>query len=200
MDFCSPVYCDVYKHLLVEELYYISSPLKLHYGKCAVIGKLTFVNHRYLLENIQLPCFDKAHSLRTGAISVLIIPRHDMPLPLANQYVEVFGEAVLANRDAESVAGTPTTSAFLIQNLISMRTRQEDEHARRHPNNADDSTLKATIQLAVEQEVDAIRAKYQPAIYLRSFKLINEADEVILCNLELREMQSAKRLIFAHHN
>lgn len=191
IDFRPRAYCDVYKQLLVEEVYYISTPLHLHNGMCSVIGKITFENHRYLLQNIQLSCFDKAHQLRTGAISVLIIPRHHMDAPPINQYVEVFGEAVLWEQTVE-VGDTklPLTSAYLIEKLGELQVHLEREQGmpERQPTGMHEESMSASIRGALNAEIDAMKDKYVPAIYLDSYKVINEADEVILCNLELRAL------------
>lgn len=173
-------YCDTYQQLLVEELYYIPAPHRLHYGMCSVIGRLTFDNYRYQLQNIKLSCFDERHALPTGAISVLILPNHDSELPLPNQYVEVFGEAVLVERGAIHNGLTahtepPMSSAILTEKLIEMQVKL----------NADNATM--------QREIDAMQTKYEPAIYADSFKVIDEAERVILCNLELRMIRLNKR-------
>lgn len=201
MDFRPPVYCDVYKHLLVEELYYLPTPADLHYGLCSVIGQIKFENHRYLLQNIKLSCFDKAHSLPSGAISVLIIPRHDKRLPTINQYVEVFGEAVLADREAvgngpSADTQLPLNAAFLRQELseLQVQLERDQELPERPPTGTQDNMMNAAHKFALERRINEMKNKLEPAIYLDSFKVINEADEVILCNLELRAIQKKKRL------
>lgn len=49
-----PKYCDCFKDLLVEELALESDYRQLHYGKCAVIGRLSAVPDYFKLENVSV--------------------------------------------------------------------------------------------------------------------------------------------------
>lgn len=205
IHFNIPAYCDIYKPLLVEEIYYLASPTNLHHGMCSVIGKITFKDDRYLLQNVKLSSMDKAYQLPTGAINVLIIPLQEAypPLPI-DQFVEIFGETILWARDQNAIRistgdcqerSLPITSAFLVRQL--RQAQIELEAARglpaREPTGMNDKSMNSTIKLALRKRIDDMRKKYEPAIYLDSFKIIDEADEVITCNLELRAVQIKKQ-------
>lgn len=189
MDLRPLPYCDFYKHLLVEELYYIQSPLKLHYGLCSVIGRITFQNYRYLLQNICSSFL--GGTLPTGAVSVQILPRHHTEMPLENQYVELFGEAVLLDKNYTNTGDytePPLTSGFLVKKLARTKEQLEiDQEMQRL------STDNDAVDVLLQREIDAIREQYEPAIYLDSFTVIDSAAEVIQCNLHLRAIQIMKR-------
>lgn len=204
IHFNIPAYCDIYKQLLVEEIYYLASPTNLHHGMCSVIGKVTFKDDRYLLQNIKLSTIDKAYRLPTGAISVLIIPRQNTypPLPI-DHFVEIFGETILWEREKNSFQistndsyerSLPKTSAFLIHQLREMQVDLERSRGlpARDPTGMNDKSMNSTIKIALRKEINEMRQKYEPAILVDSFKIIDEADEVIMCNLELRAVQIKK--------
>lgn len=54
--FVAPEFCDIYKPLLVDDFALNSSPLLLHYGKCAVIGRTAcdVDTNRMYLESVRL--------------------------------------------------------------------------------------------------------------------------------------------------
>lgn len=54
----TPVYCDYYKFLLVEELL-LAFPAQFHYGKCSVIGKfLVEAGSAIFLNNMKIRSID----------------------------------------------------------------------------------------------------------------------------------------------
>lgn len=61
INFNELTYCPVYTNLLVEEIYFNSHPVKLHYGKCCVVGKIVFDSDKnfYLLENLRVSNLDE---------------------------------------------------------------------------------------------------------------------------------------------
>ncbi|XP_022215859.2 uncharacterized protein LOC111069930 [Drosophila obscura] len=69
----SPQYTNFFESLLVEELVLEPNYLKLHYGKCAVIGRLTVLAERYRLENVRVKSLPRECSLPGGILSVLLL-------------------------------------------------------------------------------------------------------------------------------
>lgn len=59
INFNELTYCSNYINLLVEEIYFNSHPVNLHYGKCCVIGNIVFNvdTNVYFLENIKVSNF-----------------------------------------------------------------------------------------------------------------------------------------------
>lgn len=59
INFNELIYCPFYTNLLVEEIYFNSHPVNLHYGKCCVIGKIVFNSEKnvYFLENLKVSNF-----------------------------------------------------------------------------------------------------------------------------------------------
>ncbi|KAM8701938.1 hypothetical protein ACLKA7_007975 [Drosophila subpalustris] len=68
-----PKYCDFFKYLLVEELSLEPDYRQLHYGKCAVIGRLSAIPEFFSLENVTVPHLQSDYKLPTGAVSLLLL-------------------------------------------------------------------------------------------------------------------------------
>jgi len=50
----APEYCHFFKTLLVEELELETDFERLHYGQCAIIGRLVLESKFYRLENVRV--------------------------------------------------------------------------------------------------------------------------------------------------
>ncbi|XP_017013439.2 protein modigliani [Drosophila takahashii] len=68
-----PEYCHFFKTLLVEELELETDLQKLHYGQCAVIGRLVLESKFYRLENVRVKSLPENLSLPEGTISLLLL-------------------------------------------------------------------------------------------------------------------------------
>ncbi|XP_017067273.2 uncharacterized protein LOC108105292 [Drosophila eugracilis] len=68
-----PEYCNFFKTLLVEELQLAKDYRKLHYGKCAIIGRLAVKEKLFYLENVRVKGLPATHCLPGGTISLLIL-------------------------------------------------------------------------------------------------------------------------------
>lgn len=202
LDFIIPNYCDVYKSILVEEICLIPNPIKLHYGKCSVIGKLVLDAERYYLQNIRLSFLDRKHQLRTGEIRVLLLPSiRDRPLPV-NQFVEVFGETVLwacehqfnQNKVQDDII-LPTTSKDLMLSIRDKQYQLEQSHSlpEREPTGMDDDNMHPSVKMTLRDELNMFEEKYVPAIQIHSFNVIDQAEELIRCNLEIRLIKQGTR-------
>lgn len=204
-NFNIPVFCDHYKHLLVEELVYSPNPAYLHYGKCSVIGKIAFENGKYLLQNIKLSCLDEAYRLPTGAINILVLPpkRNDDLLPVG-QFVEVFGEIILWDHRISydlpkwhENNSLPETPCSLILHVREKQIQLEKDKGlpARNPSGMNDQSMHSSVKMALKKELHDLKERYEPAIQLHSFKVIDQAEELITCNLELRAVQIKKRYL-----
>lgn len=202
-NFNIPVYCDYYKQLLVEELVYSENPAYLHYGKCSVIGKIAFEDGRYLLQNIKLSSLDEVYRLPTGAINILVVPpkRGDDFIPVG-QFVEVIGEIILWDHRISydlpkwhENNSLPETPCSLIMQIRAKQIQLEKEKGlpARNPSGMNDRSMHSAVRMALKKELHDVKERYEPAIQLHSFKVIDQADELITCNLELRAVQIKKR-------
>lgn len=48
-------YCEIFINLLVEDIKFCYHPILSHYGKCTVIGRLSFENGTFYLESLRIP-------------------------------------------------------------------------------------------------------------------------------------------------
>lgn len=189
INFDPPKYCDYYKHLLVEEIYYLKRPIDLHYGMCSIIGKIVYQNCRFELENVSLSCFDKSHKLSTGAITIPLKQTQllDPPLPF-DEYVEIFGETIFMRRQENGVSNTQDifneaspTPKYLLEKLFQIKVELEDE------SKAKSGTIDVdAINAELDMQLDVWNQTLEPAIQVDSFKTINDAETIILCNLQQR--------------
>ncbi|XP_054736199.1 uncharacterized protein LOC129243100 [Anastrepha obliqua] len=94
-----PEYCFHNKFILVEELALERNFLRLHQGRCTVIGRLQQHHNGYLiLENINLSHLPRKYALPEGTANLRIFKFAvwDVELKIGH-YCEVVGEVVLWN-------------------------------------------------------------------------------------------------------
>ncbi|XP_017141946.1 uncharacterized protein LOC108155564 [Drosophila miranda] len=127
----SPPYIDFFETLLVEELALEPNYLKLHYGKCAVIGRLTVVSEKYRLENVRVKSLPEECSLPEGILSVLLL---GLDIAKASEqnlssgcYCIVRGEVVLC---CVQFPNSPTLTTGGVLSLL--QAMGDDEAARKN--------------------------------------------------------------------
>ncbi|KRK02779.1 uncharacterized protein LOC6535535 [Drosophila yakuba] len=164
----SPKYCYFFKTLLVEELELETSYHNLHYGQCALIGRLAFKSNQYRLENVRVKCLPKKYSLDEGTLSVLILGlTHDKIVKQrvsAGRYCIVRGEVVLHN--VQHPKGPKLTAGGVYDKINSLSNNP----------------------LAQTQYLTALRATYRPAIDFWYIQVIDRAEDLLTRRLEMRSL------------
>lgn len=200
-----PVYCDNYKNVLVEELVYIENPVLLHYGKCAVIGKLLLEQSKYCLSNLELKCLGNKFQNRTGSARLTLIPSSGLMVPLPiGANVEVFGETCLwrveneANLQLPSVgesAPAPVSPHHLMSWLRNMQLLLEEELElpRREPSGTTDESMHSTVRSALGKQLIKMKRSFAPALQIHSVRAIDQGPELIEANLKLRLIGNKRR-------
>lgn len=198
-----PDYCDLFKAFLVEELIFYESPFSFHFGKCSVIGKLSIRDNFHYLQNISLNCMDKEYSLKTGTVEILLLPTNYRSNPtdlssfrdLVNgSFYEVHGETAFTPKhktiDLNSL--TVTTMEMIIQlrlkNLIlseSAGNLDAKDISIESIGQVDDST--------VEKDVKEFEAMHVPAIQVHTMNEIDDAENLIQTNLQLRRLRAKRQ-------
>lgn len=196
LDF--PKYCDYPKNLLVEELVFTSSPVRLHYGKCAVIGQLYREDNKYYLQNIRLSYLDEQHQMETGAIKILLLDMGNGSFQkfVDNKFAEVFGEAVFWPI-TESVDNQNTTAPTTTKDLVQQLRLLNIDSSQIENMDPDESQITSTFdEEAVEQAIEKFNSNYVPAIRISVMNLIDQAEKMIAYNLELRKVFEEQRKVF----
>lgn len=187
-----PKYCDVYRFFLVEELYFVRTPLDYHHGKCSVIGTVVFKEGNYYLENIRLRATRKEYQVPSGAFEILLLLDKVLQEKCINSFVEVNGEAVFW-RSADDVNKHPVTMPKTTVDLIKMtrsvhfRPANENNEIRF---DADHINKDECIydEDKMKQYLDDFDKEYVHAVKVHTLNIIDIADEVIFCNLKLRKL------------
>ncbi|EDW68415.1 protein modigliani [Drosophila virilis] len=161
-----PKYCDFFKHLLVEELVLEPDYRQIHYGKCAVIGRLCAIPDYFKLENVTVPHLPSDYRLPTGAVSLLLLNfTYDSPSveSLAHAgYCIVRGEVVLCNVQKPN---SPTlTTRGLHEQLLQLGNNEQ---------------LRSALLEKVQQT-------HRPALSVWHTNRIDQAEELIQRRLEIR--------------
>ncbi|XP_017870727.1 PREDICTED: uncharacterized protein LOC108618958 [Drosophila arizonae] len=161
-----PKYCDFFKYLLVEELVLEPDYRQIHYGKCAVIGRLCAIPDNFKLENVSIPHLPSVYKLPTGAVSLLLLNfsyENSCTGSLANgAYCIMRGEIVLCN------VQKPNSPTLTTRGLHEQLLRLDDSGKER-------STLLENVQKT-----------HKPALYVWHSSRINQAEELIQRRLEIR--------------
>ncbi|XP_014099081.2 protein modigliani [Bactrocera oleae] len=163
-------YCFYHKFLLVEELVLQKNFLKLHHGRCTVIGKLNQHQNGYpVLENINLSSIlPRACNLPEGTVNLRLFKfvTTDVELKIG-QYCEVCGEVVLWN---------PNSSR---DNWLSMT-----------PRGALELELTNCDKTNRNQMLEGLHRTYLPAINIFKIDYIDCAVELIQRHLKIRLLTS----------
>ncbi|XP_062122790.1 uncharacterized protein LOC133836358 [Drosophila sulfurigaster albostrigata] len=161
-----PKYCNYYKHLLVEELVLEADFRQLHYGKCAVIGRLCAIPDHFKLENVTVPHLPSDCKLPTGAVSVLLLNfNYDAPgdTTLAHgNYCVVRGEVVLCNVEQ------PNSELLTIRGLYEHLSLLGDDNKGRCA------------------FLETIQRTHKPALNVWHARRIDLAEELLQSRLEVR--------------
>lgn len=195
IQFRNPIYCDNFKFLLVEELVYVEHPVKLHYGKCSVIGRVIIENEKYYLQNITLKCLGRKSE--TGQTQVLLLPsianRIDM---LVGKVVEVTGETVLF--DHSRPFETRESSLALNEHIkspkdimlhigdLQMELECQLSIPKRPPSGMSDRSMNKTVRDALFRELIRLKEQYTPAIRVFHLKAVAQHQNLVASNLQLR--------------
>lgn len=199
-----PDYCDLFKEFLVEELVFFESPYDFHYGKCSVIGKLSIRDGFHYLQNISLSGLDSEYRLKTGTVEILLLPtsyRSDPSNLSSFEYLvngafyEVHGEAAYTPKDKEVDLNSVTVTTFeLIVNLRLNHLMFTDTGFANY--DAQDVSLETLQQINVanlERELKEFETAHVPAIQVHTMNEIDEAEELIQTNLQLRRLRTKRR-------
>ncbi|XP_052867913.1 uncharacterized protein LOC128273889 [Anopheles cruzii] len=152
-------FCKFYKPLLVEEVALIDHPVKLHHGKCAVIGQLAEDGAKLmslaipeLPEEIQLPdC--------SFAVDISVANFRDV-MPNKGNHVQVYGELLLHN----TCTLLATTPEILRSTIMELNGTELCE-----------AVLKIT-------------ASHRPFIEVDHIEHTARARELVACNLRMRNI------------
>lgn len=185
-----PEYCDIFKFMLVEELV-LSEPLDFHYGKCAVIGKLSQKNDKFYLQNIQLKSIAEEYQLQTGTVEILILPlrgeRHNL---VDGATAEVHGEPVFWRKNVEwsdSSKALPKTTRDLKSNLRRdfMNFIEPDSQLLKDVDEIPANCCSLNED-GINDKIKKLKIFWEPAIQMYTMRQINRAEEVIDMNLRKR--------------
>lgn len=198
-----PDYCNLFKELLVEELIYYESPFEFHYGKCSVIGKLCRRNELCYLQNISLVCLDKECCLQTGAVDILLLPtsyqsnktdKSSFRNLVDGSFYEVHGETVFSLA-SDITSPVKTTEAMIrslrMKNLIIIEN--SEMNILEIKDIPEDSCT--FCETNVEADIEKFKQHYRPAIQVHTMNEIDQAAELIHCNLQLRLLRNKRRNI-----
>ncbi|KAH8255009.1 hypothetical protein KR032_002222 [Drosophila birchii] len=165
----TPEYCDYFKTLLVEELVLESDYQNLHYGKCAIIGRLLVADH-FRLENVRVRNLPEDFSLPEGALSLLLLGlTYDKATEqrVSNGcYCILRGEVVLCN--------------VLRHNRPTLSTRGIHEQLASLEHDS----------LARQKRLSDLKLTYKPAINVWFAQKIDSTDELLSHRLEIRSLTS----------
>lgn len=200
-----PNHCKLFKDFLVEELIFYKSPFDFHYGNCAVIGKLCRRNNLCYLQNISLSCLDKNYCMRTGSVEIRLLPTCYRSNPgdlssfrslINGAFYEVHGETAFLCKDVSN--SPPITTAEL---MISLRMKHlvfEDGTSNINSSNQQfdvkdiPSECCQINEAAVIEELEQFKLSHIPVIQVHTMNEIDQAEELIQCNLLLRNKRNSK--------
>lgn len=193
-----PTYCDLFKYFLIEELILYDSPFDFHHGKCSLIGKLSVRENLCYLQNISLSCLDREYRLDTGAAEILLLrtsyrsnpeATSSFPVLVNGAFYEVHGETVFSVKN-ESSQPTLTTAEMVIKlRRTHLHFASEIECGRPDiPANACEFDAKA-----IEKDVEAFAKSHEPAVLVHSMNEIDQGEELIQRNLQLRLIRDRRR-------
>ncbi|CAD7003921.1 unnamed protein product [Ceratitis capitata] len=160
-----PKYCFYNKFLLVEELALERNYLKLHNGRCTVIGKLHYDHNGYfVLGNINLSSIlPRDYSLPEGVISLRLFKFATSNVLENGRYCEICGEVVLWSPNHTPVKWLPTTPRGVLE-----------------------CELQKCEKMNKIQLLELMQAKYQPAINIFQLDYIECPSELIQRHLKIR--------------
>ncbi|XP_016991294.2 uncharacterized protein LOC108053207 [Drosophila rhopaloa] len=164
----TPEYCHSFKTLLVEELELQTSYLRLHYGQCAIIGRLALKSAHFWLENVRVRSLPENYSLPEGAVSVLLLgltrEKAIEQRVSTGCYCIVRGEVVLCNVLRPN---SPTLTA---------RGVHEQFGSLAHD------------QIAQKQFISKLRLTHKPAVDLWFIQSIDRPEDLLTLRLKIRGM------------
>ncbi|EDV92925.1 uncharacterized protein LOC6563407 [Drosophila grimshawi] len=168
-----PKYCDFFKYLLVEELVLEPDYRQIHYGKCAIIGRLCAIPDYFKLENVTVPHLPSAYKLPTGSVSLLLLnftyDNTGVEKLTHGSYCIVRGEILLCNVKQPN---SPTlTTRGLHEQLLKL---EDNEEAR------------LTF-------LEQVRKTYSPALSVWHTNRIDQAEELLQRRLEMRMLCRARQ-------
>lgn len=191
-----PDYCEIFEFKLVEELY-LSDPLDIHFGKCTVIGRLARDETFYYLENIQLKFMNKEYQLSTGFVRLILLPVIKPNNFSVGAFAEVHGEAVFWRSDLgwnELGPNLPKSTRDLIvdQRRHHIKLNDLDSQMILDAKEIPASCLNDhDTKFAMEQ----FKLTWKPAIHVFTINIVDEAEELIHCNLKMRLLRKKHKLM-----
>ncbi|KAG4075095.1 hypothetical protein HA402_008160 [Bradysia odoriphaga] len=168
-------FCDFYKKLMVEDFSLNVNREDLHYGKCAVIGYCTINRGVYFLGNIRITSLSPNLQLPDNVQKVLLLTNLSEQGPQTDCFVEVFGESVLYDKTMQfsyEVSSIPCTTSLDV-----FRTRCVAEE------------LNGVLH---ESYHSMVTKNYVPAIKVHRMVPIENAHEIMNCNLRLELIMDNK--------
>lgn len=192
-----PDYCDIFEFKLVEELS-LSDPLDLHYGKCTAIGKLACDETSYYLENIKLQFMKEEYQLPTGSVRIILLPVSKPTEIKIGACVEVHGEAAFWQTDLswdERGNNLPKTTRDLIVYLRRKYIKFNDLDSQAildEKEIPDDHSLKDDD---IKETMTQFTCSWKPAIHVYTMNIVDEAEELIHCNLKMRLLWKKHKLM-----
>lgn len=195
-----PNYCKLFKDFLVEELIFYKSPFDFHYGKCLVIGKLSRRDNLCYLQNISLACVDKNYCMKTGAVEIRLLPTSYRSNPgdlssfrslINGAYYEVHGETAFLPKD-DAITAPITVAEMMINlrrnNLVFIDGTSDQIALQDIPSDACQFN-----EIAIQEDVERIRTSHVPVLQVHTMNEIDQAAELIQCNLQLRLLRTKRR-------
>lgn len=198
-----PDYCNLFKEFLVEELVLYESPYDFHFGKCSVIGKLSVRDGLHYLQNISLNCLDREYRLSTGSVEILLLPTNYRSNPsdlssfrnLVNgSFYEVHGETAFTpkHKPVDLQSMTVTTMEMIIRFRLRniFFTESIGTYDSKH---IPVESLSQVKDSSVERDEKEFEATHVPAIQVHTMNEIDEAEQLIQSNLQLRRLRNKRR-------
>ncbi|XP_031632146.1 uncharacterized protein LOC116346313 isoform X2 [Contarinia nasturtii] len=165
-----PDYCHIFRDFLVEELIFYKSPFEFHYGKCSVIGKLHWQDNLYL-QNISLKCLDEKYRLKTSSVGIRLLETGYRANP---DDVSSFGIAEMMINERMKHLTFDEGAISVNDKEIPYNSCQLNEDA-------------------IRQDIEQFASMYVPVLQVHTINAIDQAEELIQCNLQLRLLRKNRK-------
>ncbi|XP_055546238.1 uncharacterized protein LOC129730715 [Wyeomyia smithii] len=173
-----PVYCEHYEPLLVEEIALVEHPTMLHYGKCAVIGYLKRSSD--MLDSLMIPSLPNDLQLPDGTSQLqLLFENYHGPV-YSNSTVRVYGCVSLNASPEIAVRSSKDIICYFRQLKTEIDLKQIET---------------PLSECRFQKEWNLASNMYKPVLDVEYYETVQQAKEVISCNLRLKRINKHLELV-----
>lgn len=196
-----PDHCKLFKDFLVEELIFYKSSFHFHYGNCSVIGKLCRRDNLCYLQNISLSCLNKMYCMKTGAVEIRLLPTGYRSNPgdlssfrslINGAFYEVHGETAFLRNDVPNAV--PITVAEMMINQRMKHLSFPDGNSGNFDLQDIPSDSCQFDKNAIQSDIEQFQTIHIPALQVHTMNEIDQAEQLIQCNLQLRLLRNKRQL------